>query len=407
MKGKYKFALGASVVALSALGAVKTEALSVQALASVATPIANEYGLYPSVMIAQGILESSHGQSNLATNYNNIFGVKYYSGTPVYLPTEEYVNGQMVSVVQPFQAYSSLYDAVLAHAQLLRGSKLYAGTWRENASSYLDATAWLQGRYATDPNYAAKLNNLIAQLGLTAYDYGSVPSSDLTGSSSNAYRVQAGDTLSSIAVKCGISVSKIVSINGLTSANDIHIGQLLKMSGTDSSASLTSSSNGNYTVQAGDTLSSIALKYGTSVNQLVAANELADSNTIHEGQTLKLSGGSSSSSTSSSNSGTYTVQAGDSLSAIAAQYGTSVSSLRTLNGLSDANTLRIGQQIQLGSSSSSGASTTASVGNGHTVQSGESLYSIAVANGTTPEHIAALNGIGLNQTIHPGQTLQV
>lgn len=119
--------------------------MSVQELAEAATPVANEYGLYPSVMIAQGILESSAGQSALAVNYNNIFGVKYTSGNPVYLPTQEFLDGQMHNVVEPFQAYASVAEACAAQARLLRGSFLYSGVWRENTSSYQDATAWLQG----------------------------------------------------------------------------------------------------------------------------------------------------------------------------------------------------------------------------------------------------------------------
>lgn len=88
MKQKHKLALGASIVALASLGGIKAQAASVQEIINAAVPVANDYGLYPSVMIAQGILESSGGQSALASNYNNIFGVKYTSGTPVYLSTQ-------------------------------------------------------------------------------------------------------------------------------------------------------------------------------------------------------------------------------------------------------------------------------------------------------------------------------
>lgn len=172
MKQKHKLALGASIVALASLGGIKAQAASVQEIINAAVPVANDYGLYPSVMIAQGILESSGGQSALASNYNNIFGVKYTSGTPVYLSTQEYLNGVMTNVVEPFQSYSSVYDACVAQAQMLRGSSYYSGAWRENTSSYLDATAWLEGRYATDPTYASKLNSVISELGLSIYDQG-------------------------------------------------------------------------------------------------------------------------------------------------------------------------------------------------------------------------------------------
>ena len=367
MKKHHQFALGASVLALSVLTGYKAHALSVSQIAQAATPVANQYGLYPSVMIAQGILESSHGQSALATNYFNIFGVKYSSGTPVYLPTQEFLNGQMQNVVEPFQRYSSLYEACLAHAQLLRGSRLYSGAWRENTSSYADATAWLQGRYATDPNYASKLNYLIAELGLTAYDGGGVPAS--------------------------------------------HPSALTSSSTSSSTTSSAVTGAGSYTVQAGDTLSAIALRHGTTVATLVSINHLANANSISVGQVLTLSGNggssySSTASSSSSSAGTYTVQAGDALSSIAMKYGTTVQALLAANHLSSPDRLYVGQQLQIASSSSSYQSTSAT-GGGHTVQAGESLYSIAQANGTTPEKLAALNGITISTTIHPGQLLKV
>ena len=325
---------------------------------------------------------------DLAVNYNNIFGVKYTSGAPVYLPTQEYIDGQMVSVVEPFQSYSSLYEACVAQARLLRGSRLYAGAWRENAASYQDATAWLQGRYATDPNYASKLNYLIAHLGLTAYDNGGVPSSALTSSASTT-----------------------------------------STSTSTTSSSQTSAAGGTYTVQKGDTLSAIALRHGTSVSNLMSINGLADANSIRVGQSLKLSAsGTSSTSVSStqtasqsSSASTYTVQAGDSLSSIAAKYSTTTQRLQTLNSLSDANRLHIGQRLQISagtantSSASTSVATTTSTATStgsstryaHTVLSGESLYSIAQANGISAQRLAEINGITINTSIHPGQTLNV
>ncbi|MQW22086.1 MULTISPECIES: LysM peptidoglycan-binding domain-containing protein [unclassified Lactococcus] len=366
MKKKHQFALGASVLALSVLTGVKAQALSVTSIAQAVTPVANEYGLYPSVMIAQGILESSHGQSGLANNYNNIFGVKYTSGNPVYLPTQEYINGQMQTVVEPFQAYGSLYESCIAHAQLLRGSKLYAGAWRENTSSYRDATAWLEGRYATDPDYASKLNYLIAELGLTAYDNGGIPSSTLTSattsSSGQSYKVQSGDSLSAIAAKYGVSVSSLVSINGLTDSNSLQVGQVLKISGSStvtstSSQTTTSSSAGTYTVKSGDSLSSIASQYGMTISQLMSANSISDADVIHIGERLSVSTASPATQTTTSSSST--------------------------------------------------TSSTQNSRYAHTVISGESLYSIATANGMSAERLAEINGIGTNETILPGQTIMI
>ncbi|PCS00365.1 LysM peptidoglycan-binding domain-containing protein [Lactococcus fujiensis] len=373
MKKRYQFALGASVLAVSALTGVKAQALSVTSIAQAATPIANQFGLYPSVMIAQGILESSHGQSGLANNYNNIFGVKYTSGNPVYLPTQEYINGQMTTVVQPFQSYNSLYEACIAQAQLLRGSKLYAGAWRENTSSYREATAWLQGRYATDPNYSKKLNYLIAELGLTAYDNGGVPSSSLRSSSNSSasgassYTVKSGDTLSAIAAQYSTTTARLISVNGLSDGNSLQVGQVLKITGVSQASSTTtnlssSSGTGSYTVKSGDSLSSIAAQYGMSIRHLMNANGISDINsTIHIGQKLIVSANSSSNTTASTRS----------------------------------------------SYSATSSTATTNSRYAHTVVAGESLYSIASANGMTAERLAEINGIGTNQTILPGQTILI
>lgn len=302
MKLKHNLALGTSIVALSAIGGVKAQAMSVQDLANAAVPVANEYGLYPSVMIAQGILESDSGNSQLASQYNNIFGVKYTSGTPANMMTKEFVNGEMIDVVQPFQVYDSLADACAAQASLIRGSSLYSGAWRENTNSYQDATAWLQGRYATDPDYAAKLNNIIVEYGLTIYDdegtasaaLGQVPQAT-AATGGQSYTVQAGDNLTTIAATYGISVSQLMAMNNISDANDIHIGEVLTVStaapataDTTSDSTSTAAATTSYTVQAGDTLTSIAAAYGTTPSAIMAMNGISDANTIMPGQSLNV-----------------------------------------------------------------------------------------------------------------------
>ena len=308
MNTKHKFLFGAAAVALTSLGAVKAQAMSVQELAEAATPVANEYGLYPSVMIAQGILESSAGQSALAVNYNNIFGVKYTSGNPVYLPTQEFLDGQMHNVVEPFQAYASVAEACAAQARLLRGSFLYSGVWRENTSSYQDATAWLQGRYATDPNYASKLNAVIAQYGLTAYDGGEVAttsttsyvttttSTDTSSYGTQTYTVQEGDTVYDIAAHYGVSMDAILSQNALSATDHIMQGQVLQIPSAGTTATTTSTTSAttmatstvssSYTVQSGDTLTSIASAYGRTADDLAAINGITGN--IYPGQTLSV-----------------------------------------------------------------------------------------------------------------------
>ncbi|AKP67895.1 glycoside hydrolase family 73 protein [Companilactobacillus ginsenosidimutans] len=155
-----------------------------QAFLAMAAPMAQkaaaEYGLYASVMLAQAILESAWGQSDLATQGNNLFGIKGdYNGAYVSMPTSEWSASQgWYSIYANFRKYPSFYESFKDNGNKLRNgvdwdSSYYSGTWKENTGSYQDATAWLQGRYATAPNYASSLNSVIQTYNLTQYDSGS------------------------------------------------------------------------------------------------------------------------------------------------------------------------------------------------------------------------------------------
>lgn len=218
-----------------------------------AASVAESNDLYASVMIAQALLESSYGTSGLAAAPNyNLFGVKgSYGGQTVYMPTSEYLNGEWVTMTEPFRSYPSYAESFQDHANVLKttlassGDYHYSGVWKSNTTSYMDATAALAGRYATDPNYASKLNWLIANYGLTAYDWGTTgttaveenvttdqvtigQSSATTSASTQSYTVISGDTLWGIAEKFGLSVDQLMALNGL-SAELITVGQSLQV----------------------------------------------------------------------------------------------------------------------------------------------------------------------------------
>ncbi|AUI71663.1 hypothetical protein COSHB9_22590 [Companilactobacillus alimentarius] len=152
-----------------------------QAFLNEAVPMAQKaaakYNLYTSVMLAQAILESGWGASTLATQGHNLFGIKGdYNGAYVSMPTSEWSSSQgWYTIYANFRKYPSYYESFLDNGDKLRNgvswnSSYYKGTWKENTSSYKDATAWLQGRYATAPNYASSLNNIISSYNLTQYD---------------------------------------------------------------------------------------------------------------------------------------------------------------------------------------------------------------------------------------------
>jgi flagellum-specific peptidoglycan hydrolase FlgJ len=131
-------------------------------------------GLFPSVMIAQACLESADGKSLLSAKYHNYFGMKpgsTWTGAVVEMPTKEYIRGQMVTVKQPFRAYSSLQDGFEDHIKLLQRVSVYknAGVFTSKTPEE-QAGALLKAGYATDPKYASKLIAIINENNLKQYD---------------------------------------------------------------------------------------------------------------------------------------------------------------------------------------------------------------------------------------------
>jgi LysM repeat protein len=237
------------------------------------------------------------------------------------------------------------------------------------------------------------------------------------------HTVGRGETLSAIAARYGTTVQAIVQANGLANANYIYAGQRLIIPGAGSSGAASSGptqsgSSGAYTVQRGDTLYSIATRHGTTVAALMQANGLG-SYLIYAGQRLVIPGAGSSGATSSgpiqsgasqaASGGTYTVRRGDTLSAIAARYGTTVAALMQVNGLRS-SLIYTGQRLTIPGAGSSGTASTSpaqsGAGQAYTVQRGDTLYDIAVSHGTTVPAIMQANNL-YSSIIYVGQRLVI
>ncbi len=97
------------------------------------------------------------------------------------------------------------------------------------------------------------------------------------------YTVKSGDTLSGIASKYGTTYQELARINNISNPNLIYPGQVLKINATD-----TNVATKTYTVKAGDTLSGIASKYGTTYQELAKKNGISNPNLIYPGQVIKI-----------------------------------------------------------------------------------------------------------------------
>ena len=148
----------------------------------------------------------------------------------------------------------------------------------------------------------------------------------------NVHTAQAGETLSSIAAQYGVTSQAIMAANGIANPNLIYAGQQLTIPG---GGSVGGNWSGSYTVRAGDTLTSIAMKFATTAQALVSANNLS-SDMIYVGQTLSVpaSAGSGWQPPAQACGVYYTVKAGDTLSNIAWRNGVTIAQLKAANNLS-------------------------------------------------------------------------
>lgn len=196
----------------------------------------HEYKIPASITLAQGILESGNGRSNLAAKSNNHFGIKCHvgwKGEKVYHDDDE--KGEC------FRKYKYVQTSYKDHSTFLSGRRRYASLFELRKSDY---KGWARGLkkagYATDKKYPKKLIKIIQDYKL--YEFDKFTKKDLKRGKrvkeedepvitrkkkgSKSYQVKKGDTLYSIAKKFNITVAQLKKVNKLKS-NALSIGQEL------------------------------------------------------------------------------------------------------------------------------------------------------------------------------------
>ena len=188
--------LGAVVVALSLIGSIFIGFISIfigensnidfavpneeqRAFILKLVPIAqdnyNDYGIFPSVTIAQAIHESAWGKSDLSVKANNLFGVKAdssWKGQTIDMPTQEHINGSNITVMAKWRKYESFEDSVKDHGKFLKENPRYEQSGVFKAKDYKEqAYAIRMAGYATDPQYASLICNIIESYSLNIYDF--------------------------------------------------------------------------------------------------------------------------------------------------------------------------------------------------------------------------------------------
>ena len=172
---------------------------------------------------------------------------------------------------------------------------------------------------------------------------------EITNTQSINYTIKKGDTLWEIARRYGTTVQEIASINNIQNPNLIYPGETIRVLTNSTTSGEETRGTGDiiYTVQRGNTLSQIAQEYNVTVNHIVELNNIQNPNLIYPGQKLRITESDVQSLNPITQNSTYTVKRGDTLSSIARRYGVSVDYLVRINNIQNPNIIYPGQLLQI------------------------------------------------------------
>ena len=253
-----------------------------------------------SITLAQGILESGAGRSELATKGNNHFGIKCHDWTGAKVYHDDDSRGEC------FRAYPSPFDSYEDHSQFLAKGKRYSSLFNLKKTDY---RGWANGLkaagYATDPKYPQRLIDIIQLYKLYEYDkartydkfmtqhakdhqVGGQPLHQIKMYNKNYYIIaRRGDTFRAIGQEIGISYRKIASYNERYKDSPLEEGEIIWLKKKQKKAPKDYKGHLHY-VRQGDSMYSIAQKYGIRLKSLYKMNHLSPDYTLLIGDELKL-----------------------------------------------------------------------------------------------------------------------
>jgi hypothetical protein len=245
------------------------------------------YKIPASITLAQGLLESGAGQQTLARMGNNHFGIKCagWTGKKVY-KDDDLKN-------ECFRSYSSAEESFEDHAKFLQRDR-YASLFRLEITDY---KGWAHGLkacgYATDPSYASKLIRIIESYELTQYDRQVVRGKSSSQVAHSIFRLgkllyvvaTSSDTQASLAKEFGIKKRHLRKYNEWSRDYTVRAGDIVYLQAKNSRAQ---KGHKTHTVCAGESLHSIAQKYGITTRSLRRRNHLDDNYRPVVGEELRL-----------------------------------------------------------------------------------------------------------------------
>ncbi|XID75477.1 LysM peptidoglycan-binding domain-containing protein [Alkanindiges sp. WGS2144] len=250
-----------------------------------------------------------------------------------------------------------------------------------------------------------------------------------------SYTVQAGDTLTGVAARFGLSNQQLAEMNNLSPTSNLLRGARLNLVDSGNSTTVASSASDSttarntrpastssdkqdkvetvsYKVKAGESVGSIANRYNISNEQLASLNTFAPNSSLLLGQTIKVpaTGAANTESKAAAQpvvpleTASYTVKAGDTLGRIASRYNVSNEELAKLNKISPTSMVILGQKLTVpGTAASEEPEQPAT----YTVQAGDTLIGVAARFNLTPQQLAEMNDLKASSNLIRGATLNL
>lgn len=252
----------------------------------------NEYGIPASITLAQGILESADGQSELARLANNHFGIKCHSswqGEKVYHDDDE--------DNECFRKYESAEESYRDHSLFLRNGRRYSSLFTLDPYDY---EAWAEGLkdagYATDRSYPERLVKIIEDYSLEQYDKMRYdPEEDEVVSGEHEIKthpsglkyviVRVGDNWNRLSLEVDVEIDKLIEYNDFTWDTQLEEGMIIYLERKNRKGY-----TDTHRVGDGETMHSIAQRYGMRLEQLYRRNHMLPGQEPVPGEVLVLRG---------------------------------------------------------------------------------------------------------------------
>ena len=255
-----------------------------------------KYRIPASITLAQGVLESGAGRSELATRANNHFGIKCngWTGRKSYHDDDE--RGEC------FRAYDNVLDSYLDHSLFLKNSKRYSSLFQLKKTDY---KGWAKGLkacgYATSPTYATRLIEIIETYGLHRYDVGkgfdkqrieqmhqSADQRQVFTFNNNYYvRARRGDTFRRIADDVDVSYRRLAKFNERDKNDTLEEGEIIWLQKKRRKAPK-EFKNRPHRVEPGESMYIISQRYGIRLKNLYKMNGLSPDYVIQTGDLLRV-----------------------------------------------------------------------------------------------------------------------